>query len=72
MLGELFGENIGTQPIKIADVLGAEGLVTGRAGFGEVSQGFGGDFGRGGGGGFVRTEQGAVAVVVFGAGVEQC
>ena len=71
VLGELFDENIGAQPIEIADVLGAEGLVTGCAGFDEVGQLLGCDFGGGGGGGLIVAEEGAVAIVVLGACVEQ-
>ena len=71
MLGKVFDKNVGTQPVKIAGVLGAEQLVAGRAGSGEISKGFGGDFSGLAGGGFVRAKQGAVAVVVFGAGIEE-
>ena len=71
MLGEVSDKNVGTQPIEITGVLGAECLVARCSGFGEIGQRFGGDFGGFGGGGFFRAKHGAVAVVVFGAGIEE-
>ena len=70
MLGEVFDKNVWTPPIKIAGVLGAQQLITTRASAGEVGQGGGGDF-SGLGGSFVHAEPGAVAVVVFRAGIEE-
>ena len=71
MLSEGGDKDIGAQPAKIAGMLGVECLVARCPGFGEIGQGCGGDFGGAGGCSFVRAKQGALAIVILGAGIEQ-
>ena len=71
MLSEVFDKDVGAQPIKITGVVAAERLVANCSGFGKIRQGIGRDLGWLCCGRFVRTEEGAVAVVILGAGIEQ-
>ena len=70
MLSKVFDKNVGAQPIKIAGVLGAERLVARCSGFGKIGQDLA-VISVGSCRGLVRAKEGAVAVVVVGAGVEQ-
>ena len=71
MLSKVFDKYVRAQPIKIAGVFGAERLVARCSGFGKIGQGLGSDFGWLCCRVLVRAEEGAVAVMVFGAGIEQ-